>query len=94
MDFWYDDQIYDEYLEQWEWGIINDPVNFKGNPHSLLEKTDLYEYTYEFLLKFYQNKEITTRIWNEINFCKHMRKLRPRKWELESLSKRKVLDTL
>lgn len=30
MDFWYDDETYDEYLEQWEWGIINDSVNYKG----------------------------------------------------------------
>ncbi len=27
MDFWYDDETYEEYLEQWEWDIINNSVN-------------------------------------------------------------------
>ena len=83
MDFWYDADEYDEFLEQWEWGIINDLANFKDNPGSLLEKIDLYDYTYEFLLNFYEDKETTDRIWSEIEFCKQMHELRPQQRELE-----------
>lgn len=91
MDFWCDNETYDEYLEQWEWGVINDFINFKDNPIFQLEKNDLYEYSYEMLLKFYGNKEITDRIWDEIQFCKQMHKLRPQQWELEFTPKKKVL---
>ena len=91
MDFWCDDETYDEYLEQWEWGIINDSVNFKDNSASLLEKNDLYQYTYEILLKFYGDKETTDRIWGEIQFCKQMHELRPQQWDLEFVSKKKIL---
>lgn len=91
MDFWCDDETYDEYLEQWEWGIINDSANFKDNPVSQLEKFDLYEYSYEVLLKFYSDKETTDRIWDEIQFCKQMHQLRPGQWELEFTPKKKVL---
>ena len=91
MDFWCDDETYDEYLEQWEWGIINDSASFKDNPVSLLEKTDLYECTYDMLLKFYGDKETTDRIWDEIQFCKQMHQLRPQQWELEFAPKKKIL---
>lgn len=91
VDFWCDNETYDEYLEQWEWGVINDFTNFKDNPIFQLEKNDLYEYSYDILLKFYGNKEITDRIWDEIQFCKQMHKLRPQQWELEFTPKKKVL---
>lgn len=91
VDFWCDNETYDEYLEQWEWGVINDFTNFKDNPIFQLEKNDLYEYSYDMLLKFYGNKEITDRIWDEIQFCKQMHKLRPQQWELEFTPKKKVL---
>ena len=41
MDFWSDEKTYDETLEQWEWGIINDSANFKDNHVSQLKKIDL-----------------------------------------------------
>ena len=91
MAFWCDDETYDEYLGQWEWSIINDSANFKGNLVSQLEKLNLYEYSYEMLLKFYGDKETTDRIWNEIQFCKQMHQLRPQQWELEFTPKKKVL---
>lgn len=91
MDFWCDDETYDEYLEQWEWGIVNDLANFKYNHVSQLEKFNLYEYSYEMLLKFYGDKETTDRIWDEIQFCKQMHQLRPQQWELEITPKKKVL---
>lgn len=83
MDFWDDDELYDECLEEWEWGIINDHANYKGNHMPQLDMDELYDYTYEFLFKFYEDKETTDRIWEEIEFCKQMHKLRPEQWELE-----------
>jgi len=91
MDFWYDDETYDEYLEQWEWQIINDSANYKDNSTLLLEKFDLYKYTYETLLKFYKNIETADRIWDEIQFCKQMHQLRPQQWELEFEPQNKIL---
>ena len=90
-EFWCDDEKYEDFLEHWEWGIINDSVNFKDNPTSLLEKIDLYEYTYEILLKFYGDKKTTDRIWDEIQFCKQMHELRPQQWEKELVAKSKIL---
>lgn len=91
MAFWCDDETYEKYLEQWEWEIINDPANFKGTIVSQLEKNDLYEYSYEILLKFYGDKETTDRIWDEIQFCKQMRELRPQQRKLEFIPQKKVL---
>jgi len=84
MEFWADRDVYEEFLEEWEWAIVNDSVNFKGNSMSQLDKFELYEYTYDMLLEFYDSKEITDRIWEEIQFCKQMHKLRPMKWETEN----------
>lgn len=88
MDFWYNDEEYDEYLEQWEWAVINDSANFKDE---VLEKSDLYEYSYDMLLKFYEDKETTDKIWEEIQFCKQMHQLRPAQWELELNLSRKLI---
>ena len=79
MDFWSDDETYSEYLEQWEWNIVNDSANYKDDIISPLEPFFLYDYTYNGLLKFYGDKEITDRIWDEIQFCKQMHQLRPHK---------------
>lgn len=79
MDFWADSDTYSEYLEQWEWGIVNDSVNYKDDIISPLEPFFLYDYTYNELLKFYDDKDITDRIWDEIQFCKQMHQLRPNK---------------
>lgn len=91
MDFWSDDEMYDEFLEQWEWGIINDFANYNGNFASLLDKQKLYEYSYNNLLNIYKDKKTADRIWKEIQFCKLMHKLRPQQWELETSSKKKDL---
>ena len=82
MDFWYDAEMYSEYLEKWEWGIVNDSVNYKGEPISQLEPFLLYYYTYDELLKFYNDKKTTDRIWDEIQFCKQMHQLRPHKYKI------------
>ena len=88
MDFWTNDEVYDEALEQWEWGIVNDHANYKGNPIPLFERDELYEYSYDALLKFYGDKETTDRICEEIQFCKQMHQLRPQQWELEFVKPR------
>ena len=88
MDFWTNDEVYDETLEQWEWGIVNDHANYKGNPMPLFERDELYEYSYDALLEFYGDKETTDRIWEEIQFCKQMHQLRPQQWELEFVKPR------
>ncbi len=84
MDFWADDDVYDEVLEQWEWGVANDSANYKGEALPQFDKFQMYEYSYEELLRFYGHKKTTDRIWNEIQFCKQMHKLRPQQWEIES----------
>lgn len=83
MDFWYSDKEYQNYLEQWEWGVVNDEANYKDSIVPLLSKEYLYDVTYETLLKFYDDKETTDRIWEEIKFCELMRELRPPKYEEE-----------
>lgn len=92
MDFWQDDSEYDEHLEQWEWDIVNDSENYKGNALSLMDKVDLYEYPYDLLLRFYGSKEVTDRIWSEINFCRQMHKLRPQQWELAYAKSQKKIE--
>lgn len=84
MDFWSDSDEYDRTLEGWEWGIVNDESNYKGYSMPIFfdDKDDIYNYTYEELLKFYGNKETTDEIWNEIQFCTLMHKIRPTQIEL------------
>ncbi len=77
--FYYDDKVYDEYLEEWEWNIINEAVSIEVN----LEISDLYYYTYDEILEFCKNKKNADYLWNEIQFCKLMHKLRPQQWELK-----------
>lgn len=89
MDFWYDNEAYDECLNTWEWGIINDNANYKDNMIPSLNRDNLYEYTYDNLLDLYKKEKIATRIWNEIEFCKLMHKIRPQSWELEYKTKKK-----
>ena len=89
MDFWTCNQTYDNCLEQWEWGIINDEANFRKSFISSMDPFSLYDYTYNGLLKYYGDKETTDRIWDEIQFCKQMHELRPHQNEarLEVLEK-------
>lgn len=75
--FYPDDEEYEEILEQWEWGIINDSADLLYE----LNKDDLYDYTYEDLVKFYKSRDTSDEIWNEIQFCKEMYKIRPPQWE-------------
>lgn len=92
MDFWSDDEVYDETLEQWEWSIINDYLVSSNSPVLHLEKNFLYEYSYEELLDFYKDKTTADEVWNEIQFCRQMHKLRPQQWELDFFPKKKSLS--
>ncbi len=91
-DFWEDDEEYDETLEDWEWDVVNDEENYKGNPLPPFDRYELfYVFTYDMLMKYYGNKETADRIWAEIEFCKQMHKLRPQQWESKHRSKEKKL---
>lgn len=91
MDFWYDDETYDECLEQWEWAIVNDRANYKGESLPMFDKSEMYEYSYNRLLEFYGNKQVTDEIWEDIQFCKQMHLLRPQQWEIENITEEKTL---
>ena len=94
MDFWYDQEEYDEFMEEWEWGIVNDCTNYNGNPLPSFDKNELFnEYTYEMLLELYGDQEITDRIWSEIQFCKQMHQLRPQQWEMETVPQKALIPT-
>ena len=86
MDFWADSDEYDRTLDGWEWAIVNDEANRKGYTMPIFfdDKDDIYNYTYEELLKFYDNKKTTDEIWNEIQFCALMHKIRPQQMEVET----------
>jgi len=72
-EFWYDSNTYEEYLEQWEWAIINDAYS----EDILLEIWLLYDFTYDDILERSSNdKKKADTIWDEINFCRTMRELR------------------
>lgn len=87
FDFWADEEEYDEHLEQWEWGIINDAqINFEDSP--LLEKSELSYYKYDDILDVFSNELIAKKIWKEILFCRLMHQLRPQQWEMKEKPKK------
>ena len=88
-DFWYDEEDFKTCLIEWESAIINDPVNFKDSEF-LFETFDIYECTYQMLLEFYKDKETADRIWDEIEFCKTMRKLREVSNKKEFVPKKEI----
>lgn len=88
-DFWYDEEDFKSCLVEWESAIINDPVNFKDSEF-LFETFDIYECTYQMLLEFYKDKETADRIWDEIEFCKTMCKLREPSNRKEFIPKKEI----
>ena len=88
-DFWYDEEDFKTCLIEWESAIINDPVNFKDSEF-LFETFDIYECTYQMLLEFYKDKETADRIWDEIEFCKTMCKLRELSKKKEYVPKKEI----
>lgn len=81
MDFWCNDDEYEEFLSAWEWNVVNDAVNYIDELSFQFDYDILYEYTYDNLLKLYTNKNIADRIWSEIQFLKEMRELRPKYYD-------------
>ena len=81
MDFWYDNEEYNEFLEQWELEIISNGAYYNDN--NILDRDYLYDYSYNDLFDIYNDNKITDNIWNEIKFCKQMKELRPKSYEEE-----------
>ena len=87
-EFFESQETYDEFLELWEWGIINDYVNYINDCVPCLDKSDLYYYTFEDLCDIYGNADIAKYIYDEIQFCKLMHEIRPQEWEREFVLKK------
>lgn len=87
-EFFESQETYDEFLELWEWGIINDYVNYINDCVPCLDKSDLYYYTFEDLCDIYGNADTAKYIYDEIQFCKLMHKIRPQEWEHEFVLKK------
>jgi len=83
MEFWADDEVYKETLEQWENSIIDDISNYIEDNNICLEMSNIYKLSYDELLELFKDKKITNRINEEINFCRLMHELRPIKHEKE-----------
>ncbi len=87
-EFFESQETYDEFLELWEWGIINDYVNYINDCVPCLDKSDLYYYTFEDLCDIYGNADTAKYIYDEIQFCKLMHEIRPQEWEREFVLKK------
>ena len=87
-EFFESQETYDEFLELWEWGIINDYVNYINDCVPCLDKSDLYYYTFEDLCDIYGNADTAKYIYDEIQFCKLMHDIRPQEWEREFVLKK------
>lgn len=71
-----DDCDWEEFMDAIEWNIINDSINFNHTVLSIMQKDDLYYYTYDQLVKMYENEEDASLVLNEINFCRSLKNLR------------------
>ena len=72
MDFYPRQEEYENMLDAWEWGIVNGCVGYGP----ILDKIELYEYSYDQIHHLYRNQEVANSIWREIEFCRQMHKLR------------------
>lgn len=88
-DFWADSDEFDDNLEVWKWNVINDV--FRYDSLGEFDADFLYVNTYESYFYLIRDKEITDRIWDEINFCKLMEELRPVKDDDNVKKKRRVV---
>ncbi len=76
-DFYEDDNVYNLYLDMWEWSIINSDRVSKNLNANLLN-----EYSRKDLDNIYNNKSEADKIYEEITMCKLFHDMRPRKWEI------------
>lgn len=88
-EFYCDDEMYDEFLDEWCWSIINHNLCRKESSFEL-DNWCLFEYTYNDILELSQSKEIADEVWEEINFCKMMYELRMPSWQKESTTFKKI----
>lgn len=84
-EFFESDETYDEFLELWEWGIIND--NYVDNI-SYLDKSDLRYYTIDDLIEIFGDYVVAKEVYDEIEFCRLMHEIRPQQWEKEFVLKK------
>lgn len=85
MDFYPRQEEYENMLDAWEWGIVNGCVGYG----LILDKSELYEYSYDQIHELYQNQEVADSLWSEIEFCRQMHKLRT--WESIPVQKKNIL---
>lgn len=85
MDFWADQEDYDRSLEEWEWSIINDIVDYDEDIY--FSKDDIYEITLDDLQKVIDNDAAKEMI-SEISFCRQMHEIRPMTWEMDDKPKK------
>lgn len=71
-----DDCDWEDFMDSIEWNIINDSINFNHTALSIMRIDDLYYYTYDQLVKMYENKEDAKIVLHEINFCRSLKNLR------------------
>lgn len=74
-DFWVSDEEFDDVLEQWKWGIINDRRNYIGY-ELIVSLDDLYDITYEELLRRFGDEKVAKDFYEEIEFCRLAESLR------------------
>ena len=87
-DFYATDEDWLDCIEAFEWNIINDNDNIKGID-CILKRDYLYDYKYEDLTKLFKSKKTINRLWNEIEFCRFLKEVRPPKYE-EEIAKQKI----
>ena len=79
-EFFADDQFYDDTLDEWEWGIINNPIN-SCDGDILIDKSSLYDYSLDTLTSIFKGKGEALELWSEIAFCREMHEIRPNQAE-------------
>ena len=79
-EFYDEDELYDEYLEEWKWGVINSNSNL-----------DMYYFesaTYEDILNVVNDKEEADCIWKELCNVRLLMELRAPSYFNESINKK------
>ena len=90
-EFYHDDETYEDYLDEWCWEIINHNLYREGYSF-VLENWYLFDYTYDDILDLSQSREIADEVWQEINFCKMIEKLRMPSWKKEPESLKRIIE--
>ena len=73
-EFWSNDEEYEEFFSNWEYGVCEKST---VDGFSLLSEDEIYDYTYESLSFCYDDQKFVSEIWEEIQFCRMMKEIRP-----------------